>query len=449
MLLRRPPPAVGGVRVWMPGMADALPDPTLLDDLDDRLMELAGALPPDPVRPGPGRPPILAHAILWTALVVGVLRGCSSQLAIWRLILRRGWPGSGPITVTDQAVYKQLGAAGPSPVERLFAQMTSLLVERVVPWQEDQLAPFATAVVAIDETTLDQVPRSLAALWGLPPGDRRLLPGKLACCFDLRSQLFRHVHRVADSLQNERVAAAAVIAELPAGSLVLADLGYFGFRWFDTLTERGLWWLSRERRKTSTIPVHTFYRSDQLIDELVWLGAHRSDRAKQLIRRITVVRSTGTFVYDTNVTDPRLASARELVQLYGRRWDIELAFKLVKRELKLGQLWSAKPSVIEHQLWAVLLIAQLLSALRLEIASRAGVPIDDVSLALMVQYLPEYAREYPADPIGAFVEQGVVLRFIRPASRTRYAVEMVPDDQLHDPPPDLVTTRTPRYAGKQ
>ena len=428
--------------------AAATADPTLLDDLEERLLELAGALAPAPVRPGPGRPPILAHAILWTALVVGVLRGCPSQLALWRLITRRMWPGSGPIHVTDQAVYKQLGAAGPSPVARLFQQMTALLVERVTPWQAHQLAPFATAVVAIDETTLDQVPRSLAAFWGLPKGDRRLLPGKLACCFDLRNQLFRHVQLIDDPQQNERVAAAEVIAELPLGALILADLGYFSFRWFDALTERGLWWLSRERRNTSTIPVHTFYRSDQLIDELVWLGAHRSDRAKQLIRRITVVRPTGTCVYDTNVTDPRLASARELVQLYGRRWDIELAFKLVKRELQLSQLWSAKPSVIAHQLWAVLLIAQLLSAVRLEIAHRAAVPIDDVSLTLMVQYLPEYARAHPDDPIGAFVAQGVFLRFIRPASRTRYDVETVPEDQLHDPPPELVTTRPPRYAGK-
>jgi hypothetical protein len=378
-----------------------------------------------------------------------VLHGCASQLAIWRLITRRLWPGYGPIHVTDQAVYKPLGAAGPSPVGLLFRQITELLVVRVAPWQEHRLAPFATEVVAIDETTLDPMPRTLAAFWGRPTGDRHLLPGKLACCFDVRRQLFRDVRLLESPQQNERVAAAEVIADLPPGALIVADLGYFGFRWFDALSDRGLFWLSRERRKTSTVPVHTFYRSDQLVDELVWLGAHRADHAKHLIRRITVVRPNGTFVYDTNVTDPRLASARDLVHLYGRRWDIELAFKLVKRELKLSQLWSAKPSVITHQLWAVLLIAQVLSALRLEIANRADVSIDAVSLPLMVQYLPEYARQHPDDPIGAFVEQGVFLRFIRPASRTRYHVETVPDDQLHDPPPHLVTTRPPRYAGKR
>lgn len=430
-------------------MSGKCADSSLLDDLDAVLMELAGAIEPETSRSGPGRPPILAHTVIWTALVLGVLRGCTSQLAIWREITRRLWPGYGPIRVSDQAVYKQLGATGPSPMSRLFAQITFLLIERVSPWQERGLAPFATEVVAIDETTLDQAPRSLAHLWGLPAGDRRLLPGKLACRFDLRRQLFVRVERIAAPHQNERVTATTLVDDLTAGSLVLADLGYFGFRWFDGLTDRGLWWLSRERAKTSTVPVHTYYRSDTLIDELVWLGAHRADRAKHLVRRITVVRRQERAVYLTNVTDPRLASARELVQLYGRRWDIELAFKLVKRDLMLSQLWSAKPVVIEHQLWAVLLIAQILSALRVEIAGRAEVPIEEVSMPLLVQYLPEYGRTHPDDPIGAYIADARLLRFIRPASRTRYDVAETPLYQIVDPPPKLEWTRVPRYAGKQ
>jgi hypothetical protein len=420
---------------------------TLIDDLDDLLMELAGAIAPDERR-GPGRPPVLAHAIVWTALVLGVLRGMQSQLGVWRVITRRVWAGYGRIVVSDQAVYNKLGTTGPSPVGHLFRQITDLLLARETGWHDHRLAPFATEVVAIDEMVLETVPRTVAELWGIPDGDRRLLPGKIACRFDLRRQLFREVRLIDAPRQNEKVAAWDLIADLDPGTLVVADLGYFGFRWFDTLTERELFWLSRERRKSSVVPVHTFYRSDQLVEELVWLGAHRADRAKHLVRRITTIRHGVTHTYYTNVLDPRIASARSLVDLYGRRWDIELAFKHVKRDLKLHSLWSAKPAVIAHQLWAVLLIAQVLSALRGEIAGRAQVAIDEVSLPLMMQYLPDYARTHPDDPIGAFVADGVFLRFIRPASRTRYEVATVPNEQLQLPPPTLETTRTPRYAGK-
>ena len=42
-----------------------------------------------------------------------------------------------------------------------------------------------------------------------------------------------------DPHQNEKVLARELVEELPAGTLVVADLGYFGFAWFDWLTDRG------------------------------------------------------------------------------------------------------------------------------------------------------------------------------------------------------------------
>ena len=51
----------------------------------------------------------------------------------------------------------------------------------------------------------------------------------------------------------------------------MADLGYFGFAWFDWLTERGCHWLSRLRAKTSYKVIHTFYRRGDVFDGIVWL----------------------------------------------------------------------------------------------------------------------------------------------------------------------------------
>ena len=60
----------------------------------------------------------------------------------------------------------------------------------------------------------------------------------------------------------------------------------------------------------------------------------------------------------------------------------------VKEHLNRHLLWSAKPVVIMQQVWAVLIIAQILQALRLEIAWRAGVDPFEVSIALLVEYAP-------------------------------------------------------------
>ncbi len=148
------------------------------------------------------------------------------------------------------------------------------------------LAPFATEVVALDHTDLDPIARRLPALRDLPPGDARLLPGQLVGLFDLRRQQWRHVQFIADPHQNEKVTAREMVATLPPQSLLLCDLGFFGFAWFDDLTDQGQWYVSRLRQRTSYEVIHTFYAEHETFDGLVWLGAYRADRAKHAVRLV-------------------------------------------------------------------------------------------------------------------------------------------------------------------
>lgn len=146
--------------------------------------------------------------------------------------------------------------------------------------------------------------------------------------------------------------------------------------------------------------------------------------------------------------DPRQCSLREIAAVYAWRWDIELAFQTIKRHLGLHLLWSAKPVVIRQQIWAVLIIAQILQALRLEIAGRAGVDPFEVSLALPVQYLPEYAYT-GQHPVTVFVTQGRALGFIRPSRRTRIRAPDLRPEQCVPRPLGLVLVRTARTARRK
>ena len=426
--------------------AAPLPDP-VVGEIEAFLQETIALMPPDS-RPTVGRPRVLPALALWAGLLVCVLRGFSSQLALWRLLSAGQFWFYPRFPISDQAVYRRLAQAGTVPLERLFHQISTVLADRLSPYAATDLAPFATAVVALDETTLDAVARTLPALRDLPPGDTRLLPGQLAGVFDLRRQQWRHIQHHAQPHQNEKVAARDLLATLPSGALVLADLGYFGFAWFDTLTDGGYWWVSRLRAQTSYQVRHVFYQDGHTFDGLVWLGAHRADRAKHAVRLVTFRAGSTTHRYLTNVRDPQQLSLRQIAQLYARRWDIELALKTVKRHLKLHLLWSAKPVVILQQVWAVLIIAQVLQALQGEIAGRAGVDPFDVSLALLVTYLPQYAYT-GQDPVATFVRQGRALGFIRPSRRTVIQAPRVPAGQSRPLPPDLPLERVPRYAGRK
>ena len=61
---------------------------------------------------------------------------------------------------------------------------------------------------------------------------------------------------------------------LPVGSLILADLGYFSFAWFDYLTGQGSFWISRLKEKVTYQIVEVLAYDDHtgMLDAIVWLG---------------------------------------------------------------------------------------------------------------------------------------------------------------------------------
>lgn len=430
----------------------SLPDAPVVGDIERFLHDAIGQLAPtlaarEQTGPGATRR-ILPSMLLWAGLLVCVLHGFSHQRTLWRLLTQRGLWGHPPLPLSDEAVYKRLGHASTAVLEHLFAQISALLRDRLAPYAQQTLAPFASAVFVLDETTLDQVARWLPALRGVPAGSHALLPGKLAGLFDVRRQQWVRVAHHANPDQNEKVAARAMLDGVAPNSLILADLGYFGFAWFDWLTERGVWWVSRLRAKTSYTVAHVAYHQGQTLDALVWLGAYRADRSKHLVRLVEFDVGSAHYRYLTNVLESRRLPMAEIARLYARRWDIELAFKLAKVQLGLGLLWAARPTVVLQQVWAVLIIAQIVQALRLEIAGRAGVDPFEVSLPLLVEYLPFFAS-FGDDPLRAFLADGRRVGFIRPSRRLQVQTPVIAAAAYALPPPDLVTERAARYAGKR
>ncbi len=417
-------------------------------NIEKFLQQCLEDMEPDPTVKGVGRPRILPAMALWAGLLVCVLRGFGSQLSVWRLISEHQLWFFPRFEVTDQAVYKRLHSAGTKPLERLFEQISSVLAQRLQGVVSEKLAPFAGDVVCIDESTLDSVSRTLPTLRKVPEGDSRLLPGKLAGVFDVRRQQWRTVRVQPNPRQNEKVLAREMAAELPAGTLVLTDLGYFGFAWFDWLTDRGCHWLSRLRAKTSYEVIHVLYKRGDVFDGIVWLGAHRADRAKHAVRLVTFKEGKTLRRYITNVRDPHTFPMASMAEVYARRWDIEMALALIKEHLKLRLLWSAKRVVILQQIWATLIISQVLQSMRLEIAHKAGVDPFEVSISLLVQYAPQYAYE-GRDPVKIFVEQGRRLGFIRPSRRTLILAPRIPAEAILPAPSELELIRTPRYANRK
>jgi hypothetical protein len=309
-----------------------------------------------------------------------------------------------------------------------------------------KLASFASEVVAIDATTLDQVLRHLPVLRQVPRGEDALLPGKLAGVYDVRLQQWRYVEHVEAVHENDKIAAQNLLQHIQRGALILMDLGFFSFPWFDQLTAEGYCWISRLRQKTSYQVLHAFYQQGDTFDGLVRLGAYRADRARYAVRLVSFRVGEVSYQYITNVIHPSQLSLHDIAVLYARRWDIEMAFKLIKRELGLHLFWSAKPVVLMQQVWAVLLISQILHALQLEIAAKAEVDPFDVSMPLLVEYLPAWSD---VDFVALVVERGRAAGFIRPSRRIRIKTPPLDLKEYRPPPHDLCLVFESRYARRR
>ncbi len=303
------------------------------------------------------------------------------------------------------AVYDRLKNAAPTALAPLLAQVTQAVAQRWKNLSGCSLAPFAEAILAVDHTILDPVLRHRKLLREVPTGHRCLLPGALGCIFDVRRQLWVKLQYLADPQQDLHTDVRSLVADLAAGTLLLFDLGYFAFWFFDELTQAGLHFVTRWRNKVTYVVGHCFYDGGnarvRLWDGLVYPGKYRADRGAHPVRLLCIRVRTGKkwqeYRYVTNVLDPRLLPAWQAVALYQRRWDIERAFNLVKTQLGLRLLWSSNPNVLIHQIYATFILCQVVLALRNEVAVRAQADLLEVSLDLLVRWLPRLAAD-PAPP---------------------------------------------------
>jgi hypothetical protein len=401
-------------------------------------------------QPGkPGRPVSLPSLSLWMAVLVAVLRGLRSQRAIWRLLAAGGWWKQPSYDIEDQAVYKRLEQEGWEPLAGVFERVSQLLAQwlqsalQAYHQRHATLAAFASEVVALDEMYLDQVSRRLPILRHLKRGDMQLLPGKLVALFDVRLQQWRAIDYIAQAKQNGMQEAHALLDSVKQGALLLADLGYFCFQWFDELTDLGYSWISRVKENTSVVVLHTYYEAGETFDRLVWLGAWNI-KGKYAVRQVQFRQGGELRQYFTNVCDPTVLPLAEIARLYARRWDIELAFLTLKRELGLHLIWSSKSVVVLAQVWACLIIAQVLQAIRMEVALRAEVDAFDVSLPLLIEALPQFGLQ-GRDGIVECVRQGRRLGIIRPSTRLRIQAPEIPPEYLIPLPRQTVLCRQPCY----
>jgi len=237
-----------------------------------------------------------------------------------------------------------------------------------------------------DSTTL-ALPTSLATLWrgkGNQTGKKAGL--KVQTVFDYQGG---HLHLSLASAAAHDCPLQTV--DLPAGSLRLADVGYFKVQVFERLNQRGVWWLTRLPARAGlwvqnrVVHIATWLAQTCPTDEVdmrVELTAQRF-RCRLIARRVPAeiaaqrreqVRDAAKdrphqlrpetlalcdwTVMVTNLAPEQLSPAEALI-LLRLRWQIELLFKLWKQTFSLDDWRTENPWQILSEVFAKLLLAVL------------------------------------------------------------------------------------------
>jgi len=235
---------------------------------------------------------------------------------------------------------------------------------------------------------------------------------KLLMLFDASTGLIRQV------LQNPyRSHESRLIHQmhplLEKGDVLVADRGFCSFVHLANLLGQELHGLFRLHQRVKT----TFEAAgrwanmrQQLVrilgpgDQLVvycklkvcpkWISQTDYDRLPQelILRELRYRVGRGGFrsqevTLVTTLLDPQIYPAAELVELYGRRWQVELNFRHLKTTLKMEVLHGKSPKMVQTEILAYVLVYNLVQLVIHEAARKQGVLPERISFVDAVRWI--------------------------------------------------------------
>lgn len=300
-----------------------------------------------------------------------------------------------PRRLTQQAFSERLRTL---PAELFLRVLLAVLPQLTQRWHAREHRPLPPElewarqhfkdVLAVDGSTLDALLRKVGLLRDL---ESHPLAGRMTALLSVLSHLPQQVWYEADAQAHDQRCWTQILAAVPAGCLLLFDLGYTNFSLFVQLTTAQITFLTRAKRNLSYTLERSLLRTGAVHDSLVWIG---TGEARQLVRLIEVLHRGQWYRYLTNELDPDKLPTGYALALYAQRWRIENAYNIVKRLLGLAYFWTGAQNSIEMQLWATWLLYAVLVDLTDAVADALHQPFAQISLEMVYRSLYFFTQAY-------------------------------------------------------
>ena len=157
--------------------------------------------------------------------------------------------------------------------------------------------------------------------------------------------------------------------KFPKGSIVAIDKGYNDYTWYRSLTDNGIFFVTRLKRnaKHRVVSRRSVLKSKGLVcDQTIeFTGTQTAKKCPVPMRRIGYKDSITGKRY-TFLTNNFKLSARTIADIYKARWQIELFFKWVKQNLKIKSFIGNSKNAVMTQIWIALCVYLLLAFLKFQ-----------------------------------------------------------------------------------
>lgn len=208
---------------------------------------------------------------------------------------------------------------------------------------------------------------------------------RMACLLDIRSRLLVDA-RFDRYVTSEYALAQSQWASVPDQSVVIIDKGFYSAALLLSLQQgEQRHWLIPARANARSEVVEHYGDGDVRLKMRVSPQARKAEPTLPShweVRAITRSLPDGSQkTVFTSLDDPEQWPAEEVFNLYRERWEIELAYGELKTEQlqRAAVLRSQHPDGIAQELWAMLLIYNLIRYEMVQIAQEAGVEPNRIS----------------------------------------------------------------------
>jgi hypothetical protein len=344
---------------------------------------------------------VTVHAVLGLCLFSG--EGYDAVLGRTMPLLGGAASLAGPVP-TGAALSRARVRVGEDPVRRLFEADAG-----GGPGPGIGGCAFGLLLTAFDGTTMElPAEDALVEQFGRPTGGPRPLARivTLVTCGDrrIRAAAIGSYHTSEQELTDR------LDAHLAPGTLNLADRNFFSMeRWLRfTATGAQLAW--RVKNGTTSLPARLLER---LPDGSYLVRLHESDNMRTRRRKdsgqahaerlpdtvarlvefdvaVTDLRGrrrTSRIRLLTTLLDHQAFPARELAKAYAERWQVEITYLRIKKELRGPGtvLRGRSPELARQEIWAFLIVYNALCDLAAQVAALEGIDPDEIAFVAVLR----------------------------------------------------------------